>query len=250
MHREGSSRSGERELVHRLVLTAFVRPAQPGEQACHRNGDPSDNRLSNLYWGTQQANWQDRIRHGNGRSYAKLTPEDVAEIRRRCAAGESAYRVAQDYPVSDTQVRNIIRGDHWATAQPATVARKPCRAVLESVWLGVSVENQRWADIRIPALVDTPATVRWLSCEPLLGPVDIHIATTPFDPAGIDWVVVGGESGCGARPMHPDWARSIRDYCTNQGIPFFFKQWGGRTPKANGRELDGRVWNEYPVVMA
>ncbi|HEX5772224.1 MAG TPA: phage Gp37/Gp68 family protein [Nocardioidaceae bacterium] len=119
---------------------------------------------------------------------------------------------------------------------------------LPNVWLGVSVEDQARANLRIPALLDTPAAVRWLSCEPLLGPVDLR--RTDKDAlvdGGIDWVVVGGESGHGARPMAPHWARDLRDQCTSAGVPFFFKQWGGRTPKANGRELDGRTWGEYPA---
>jgi protein gp37 len=162
---------------------------------------------------------------------------------------------------------------------------------LPNVWLGVSVESQKWADIRVPALLDTPAAVRWLSCEPLLGPVDLHYcdgvdaiaqdwnaflgAPHPL----VDWVVCGGESGPGARPMHPDWARSLRDQCQAEGVPYFFKQWGewvapDQMPedtfmswdvahgtgaydrgqpwrigkKAAGRLLDGRTWDEYPQV--
>lgn len=140
---------------------------------------------------------------------------------------------------------------------------KPADLPLPNVWLGVSVEDQRWADIRIPALLGTPAAVRWISAEPLLGPVSLEVPpfwcyghgcpTTecPNDlhlrRQGIDWVVVGGESGPDARPMHPDWARSLRDQCMGAGVPFLFKQWGGRTPKAGGRELDGRTWDQYPV---
>lgn len=99
---------------------------------------------------------------------------------------------------------------------------------LPNVWLGVSVEDQRRADERIPDLLATPAAVRWLSCEPLLGPVDL----VQFKPDwgywldNLDWVVAGGESGPGARPMHPDWARTLRDQCAAAGVPFFFKQWG------------------------
>jgi protein gp37 len=91
---------------------------------------------------------------------------------------------------------------------------------LPNLWLGVSVEDQKWADIRIDALRETPAAVRMLSLEPLLGPLD------SLDLTGIGWVIVGGESGPGARPMHPDWVRSLRDQCTSAGVPFFFKQWG------------------------
>jgi protein gp37 len=87
----------------------------------------------------------------------------------------------------------------------------------------------------------TPAAVRFLSVEPLLedlGPLDLN---------GIHWVIAGGESGAGARPMEADWVRSVRDQCLAQGVPFFFKQWGGRNKKAAGRELDGRTWDEMPA---
>lgn len=102
---------------------------------------------------------------------------------------------------------------------------------LPNVWLGVSVEDQKWADIRIPALLDTPAAVRWISAEPLLGPVVLHdhwIGADPYrhDEPRLDWVVTGGESGPGARPMHPDWARSLRDQCEAADVPFFMKQAG------------------------
>jgi protein gp37 len=163
---------------------------------------------------------------------------------------------------------------------------------LPNVWLGVSVENQQWADIRIPALLDTPAAVRFLSCEPLLGPVNligqggdlvgagVYALPDPPDHEGgepicqdhgvercgqgctfIDWVIVGGESGHGARPMQPYWARSLRDQCTAARVPFLFKQWGEFEPrwtgddpavmtrvgkKAAGRELDGATWDQYP----
>jgi protein gp37 len=108
-----------------------------------------------------------------------------------------------------------------------------------NVWLGVSVEDATQLR-RIEHLRDVPAAVRFLSCEPLLGPLD----GIKLD--GIGWVIVGGESGPNYRPMDVNWARGIRDACTAAGVPFFFKQWGGRTPKMLGRELDGRTWDEYP----
>lgn len=95
---------------------------------------------------------------------------------------------------------------------------------LPNVWLGVSVENQQAADERIPHLLATPAAVRWISAEPLLGPVNIRHAL--IGQSALDWVVTGGESGKDARPMHPDWARSLRDQCADAGVPFFFKQHG------------------------
>ena len=110
---------------------------------------------------------------------------------------------------------------------------------LPNVWLGTSIETDRYA-FRTDYLIATQAATRFLSLEPLLGPLP------SLDLTGIDWVIVGGESGFGARPMDPQWVREIRDRCVDAGVPFFFKQWGGRTPKAGGRELDGRTWDEYP----
>jgi protein gp37 len=108
-----------------------------------------------------------------------------------------------------------------------------------NVWAGVSVESARYTK-RVFDLQCVPASTRFLSVEPLLGP----IANLPL--AGIHWVIVGGESGGHRRPMDPDWARQVRDQCLSAKVPFFFKQWGGRTPKANGRTLDGRLWDDVP----
>lgn len=112
---------------------------------------------------------------------------------------------------------------------------------LPNVWLGVSAEDQKRAELRIPALYDTPAAVRFVSAEPLLGLIDTTtsglLARDEFD-RGIDWVIVGGESGPGARPMHPWWAESLHRQCVAAGVPFLFKQWGDWTPMAplkNGR---------------
>ena len=113
-----------------------------------------------------------------------------------------------------------------------------------NVWLGTTAENQAEADRRIPHLLGVPARVRFLSCEPLIGPIDLtRIARTPaggqmtwnalrsdMSSPGIDWVIAGGESGPGARPMHPDWPRGLRDQCIDAGVPFFFKQWGEHRP--------------------
>ena len=119
----------------------------------------------------------------------------------------------------------------------------------QNVWLGVSVENQHFADERIPLLLQTPAAVRFISAEPLLGPIDFHSPVLEADCDGyLDWVIVGGESGPRLRPTEPAWVRSLRDQCVAARVPFFFKQWGGKTPKSGGRLLDGRTWDEYPGV--
>lgn len=109
-----------------------------------------------------------------------------------------------------------------------------------NVWMGVSVENADYA-WRIDRLRRTGARTRFLSLEPLLGPLD------DLDLDGIDWVIVGGESGPGARPMDQDWVRSIRDQCVATGVAFHFKQWGGVVKKRSGRVIDGRTWDETPV---
>jgi protein gp37 len=137
-----------------------------------------------------------------------------------------------------------------------------------NVWLGVSAERQREADERIPHLLATPAAVRFLSAEPLLGPIQLHerlgddwlASGKSGERRGLDWVIVGGESGPRARPMHPQWARDLRDQCQAAGVSYFFKQWGEWTPtnmisgeyervgkKAAGRRLDGRTWDEMPT---
>ncbi len=110
----------------------------------------------------------------------------------------------------------------------------------DNVWMGVSVESQDYTS-RIDHLRMVPAAVRFLSCEPLLGPLELDLT-------GIHWVIVGGESGLKHRAIDPAWVRSIRDQCQAQGVAFFFKQWGGRTSKANGRLLDGQVWEQYPAA--
>ncbi|WP_242342707.1 DUF5131 family protein [Anaeromyxobacter terrae] len=116
-------------------------------------------------------------------------------------------------------------------------------SVPPNVWLGVSVENAKYA-WRIDHLRRVPAGVRFLSLEPLLGPI------TELDLRGIDWVIVGGESGGKCRPMEADWAREIRDRCRRSRVPFFFKQWGGFQKKKNGRTLDGRTWDEMPKAFS
>ncbi|MCM5689204.1 phage Gp37/Gp68 family protein [Sinorhizobium meliloti] len=147
----------------------------------------------------------------------------------------------------------LVRGgnlpDHYENAYEAVA--KP----LPNVWLGVSVEDQKRAEERIPTLLDTPAAIRWISAEPLLGPVHLKgWCTAAWDgdirnrkPAPrLNWVVAGGESGPGARPMHPDWARSLRDQCAAAGVPFLFKQWGEWVPQVGA--VDGWSIPDDPEV--
>ena len=140
---------------------------------------------------------------------------------------------------------------HWHTFQVLT--KRPGRALQlqcqrdgidwpPNVWLGVSAEDQRRADERVPALLETSAAVLFLSLEPLLGPLP------RLELGGIDWVIAGGESGPGARPMEAGWVRAIRDQCVRSRVPFFFKQWGGINKKRGGRILDGRTWDEFPLA--
>ena len=145
-----------------------------------------------------------------------------------------------------TKVFEVMRKAHWHVFQVLT-KRGGRLAELSSalpwpanVWMGVTVEAEDYLD-RIDCLRITGPQTRFLSLEPLLGPfrrLDLH---------GIDWVIVGGESGPGARPMKPKWVRSIRDQCLRASVPFFFKQWGGTFRRRAGRILDGRTWDETPT---
>lgn len=127
----------------------------------------------------------------------------------------------------------------WANEEPP-----------DNVWVGTSVENQKAADVRIHELIEIPARVRFLSVEPLLGPVDLSAwLIDPVKPL-LDWVIVGGESGPKARPMDPEWVRLLRAQCEFAGVPFFFKQWGGVNKSATGRELDGQTWDQIPFENA
>jgi protein gp37 len=207
------------------------------------------------------------------------------------------------------RMRSLLSSDAFFAAVAEKVAvsgevysRELVGWPLPNVWVGVSVEDQKAADLRIPALLDSPAAVRFLSCEPLLGPVDLTCGNVrpnfhgPCDGycdgallRGIDWLIAGGESGQGARPMHPDWARQLRDQGQAAGVAFHFKQRGSWTWSATpgapfepsvyvntdgqvadektalaggswqgvwnvskddaGRELDGRTWDEFPAAV-
>lgn len=114
-------------------------------------------------------------------------------------------------------------------------------AVWPNVWLGTTVENQEYADIRLPHLIDVPAVVHFVSYEPALGPVR-------FEDWPLEWIIAGGESGPGFRSPNPDWFRAVRDGCERDGTAFFFKQWGGLRPKTGGASLDGIEYKQFPVA--
>ncbi len=150
-----------------------------------------------------------------------------------------------------THVCETMERAHWHTFQVLTKRSSLMRDFLKHrygegrgpvhIWFGVSAEDSSKRS-RIRHLQDAPAGVRFLSIEPLIGPMG------KLDLNGIDWVIVGGESGPGARLMKPEWVREIRDQCEDKGVAFFFKQWGGLRPKSGGRKLDGREWSQFPEI--
>lgn len=145
------------------------------------------------------------------------------------------------------RVFEVMSRAHWHRFQVLTKRAErleelsPSLGWAPNVWMGVSVESERYCN-RIEHLRATGAHVKFLSLEPLLGPL------RALDLSAIDWVIVGGESGPGARSMDPAWATEIRDQCLRWKVPFFFKQWGGTNKKKTGRALEGRVWNEMPLA--
>lgn len=144
------------------------------------------------------------------------------------------------------RVFSVMTRAHWHCFQVLTKRAERLAELSPSlrwpanVWMGVSVENSDCVH-RVDCLRTTAARVKFLSLEPLLGPLP------KLNLRGIDWVIVGGESGPRARPMEPSWAIDIRDQCVNGGVPFFFKQWGGKNKKKAGRLLEGRTWDEMPA---
>ncbi len=139
---------------------------------------------------------------------------------------------------ADRHVFQVLTKRHERLAELAPQLPWP-----ENVWMGVSIENRRFVQ-RADYLREVDAVVRFISAEPLLGPLE------GLDLTGIHWLIAGGESGHGHRSMDPDWVRELRDRCASEDVAFFFKQWGGRSPKTGGRELDGRTWDEMPTVQA
>lgn len=156
----------------------------------------------------------------------------------------------EDIPIEFLRAMfRTMKAAHWHVFQILTKRPERMlelangRAWPENVWMGVTIENRRFVH-RADMLREMPAAVRFISAEPLLGPLD------GLDLTDIGWLICGGESGPGHRPMRVEWARELRDRCAEAGTAFFFKQWGGRTAKAGGRLLDGRTWDEMPSTAS
>jgi protein gp37 len=250
------------------------------------------NSTSDLFHEKVPDEWIDRVF-----AVMALAPQHTFQVLTKRPERMRAYACAADV-AKRVWLQTSDVADHlklWALAAHGAVWGGETPWPLRNVWLGTSIEDQATADERIPHLLASPAAVRFLSAEPLLGPVALDAILTPDmgiyaltgirsdgrGPSGfsrgprIDWVICGGESGPGARPMHPDWARLLRDQCARDRVPFFFKQWGEWEPRRGfacpddlprdgwhhfdpecsmrrvgkknaGRLLDGREWNEVP----
>lgn len=220
------------------------------------------NSMSDLFHEDVPDEWIDRVF-----AVMALCPQHTFQVLTKRADRMRAYLSRHRWHIW-AKLGRAMDPECWSALPP--VMGGDCTP-LPNVWLGVSVEDQQRADERIPDLLATLAAVRFLSCEPLLGPVNLvkirrfapgiadreffdsltgtavtdlgsRVITLPLNPpARIDWVICGGESGPGARPMHPDWARSLRDQCAAAGVPFFFKQWGEWGPYDRGRLGDGQL---------
>lgn len=274
--------TGKVALAPEHVLTAPLRRRKPTVYFVNSMGD--------LFHEDVPDEWIDRVF-----AVMALSPQHTFQVLTKRSARMREYiNEPHRESTADEAADNLI-ANNFGTAPPSQRPRSPFFGgvnnwPLPNVWLGVSAERQQEADARIPDLLATPAAVRFVSAEPLLGPVDFtRIAYGPgvinalngyFHGGGgrsepeqhrLDWIIVGGESGPGARPMHPDWARSIRDQCVTSGVPFFFKQWGEWAPvdcidgerrewrielgqrfvrvgkSRAGRLLDGREWNDTPA---
>jgi len=203
------------------------------------------------------ANRLQAMRNPNYRNGFELTLHELAlelplkwKQPRRIFVNSMSDLFHKDVPEEFIQrVFDVMRRAHWHTFQVLTkrsdrlAELSPQIAWPPNVWMGVSVENADY-QFRIDHLRQTGAHTRFLSLEPLLGPLDA------LNLEGIHWAIVGGESGPGARPVREEWIASIRDQCIAANVPFFFKQWGGVNKKKAGRLLEGRTWDQMPVASS
>lgn len=215
--------TGKVALAPDRVLTEPLRRRKPTTYFVNSMGD--------LFHEDVPDAWIDRVF-----AVGALCPHHILQILTKRGERMREYLTSRHTPIRIcTRLQRL--DPHDAPSWPLFESQWP----LANVWLGVSAERQAEADERIPDLLDTPAAVRFLSAEPLLGPVDFDGMWEPHPNPGmhinmlesLDWVIAGGESGPGARPMHPDWARALRDQCQAAQVPFFFKQWGEWLPGEN-----------------
>ncbi len=170
------------------------------------------------------------------RSPKRIFVNSMSDIFHKDVPEEFIQRIFETMNVASQHTFQVL------TKRPERVAAIAHKLTwTENIWMGTSVEDMRVAH-RVDDLRQVPTMVRFLSCEPLLG------SLIGLDLARIHWVIAGGESGSGARPMKPEWPRELRDKCAEQGIPYFFKQWGGVQKHRTGRVLDGQTWDEMPFV--
>ncbi len=217
---------------------------------------------ANCYAETMMDKIYQRVKWGKGQERQRTSIQKWKEpLKWQKQAVSSGQRIkvfcSSLADVFDSEVPQAWRDDLWQLIEECQnldwqlLTKRPenvmsmipanwVEALPSHIWLGTSVETQQYAS-RVDVLRSIPAKIRFLSCEPLLGPLQLDLS-------GIDWVIVGGESGHGHRPMQADWVRSIRSQCLEARAAFFFKQWGGKTSKANGKELDGREWCEFPSL--
>jgi protein gp37 len=230
----------------------------PGCNHCY--AEAFAKRTGNVVWGKSA----DRRRFGDKhwaepvKWNAKARAEGVVR-RVFCASMADVFEDRADHTEDRSRLFDLIDQTHWLdwqllTKRPENVLRMvPLDWRFEvaegrftwphNAWVGTTVEDQQRANERVPLLLQIPAPVRFLSCEPLLGPVTL----APWLHEGVGWVICGGESGPKHRPLDLEDARVLRDECEEAGVPFFFKQVGGHTPTAGGKELDGRLWTEFPA---
>jgi len=182
--------------------------------------------------------WEERLI----KPYSWRTPKRVF-VNSMSDVFHAQFSIAQIQRVFEVMNDNLQHQFQVLTKRPERAVRLAEHLTFTpNIWIGTSIENMDVAR-RADALRHIDADVRFISAEPLLGPLDL------LNLDGIHWVIGGGESGAGFRECKLEWARGLRDSCRRQKVAFFWKQWGGRTPKAGGRELDNREWNEYPVEL-
>lgn len=223
----GAVWTGKVALAPEKILTAPLRRKKPTMYFVNSMGDAFHESVPD--------EWIDKVF-----AVMALCPQHTFQVLTKRAERMKAYVSATFSGVTSTalyclmhEIKELAAKEPERTLAIGRIASGP----LSNVWLGVSTERQKEAEERIPLLLNTPAAKRFISAEPLLGPIDLnevipHPISYSFKHGfnGLDWVIVGGESGKKVRPMHPDWARSLRDQCKAAGVPFFFKQWGAYCP--------------------